>query len=65
MTVENKSIQWVENSTNTDHTATKKPVKINQSTHADTSVMIKQVFENLKIFRRHSFDDNGGGYAGL
>jgi hypothetical protein len=66
MDVKNKSRQWVKESTyNTIHASIKKSVNSSQSTYVNTSVQIKQVNEDLKIFRRYSFDDNGGSYAGL
>lgn len=65
MDVKNKSRQWVKESSYAIHAAAKESVKVSQSTAIDASVKNKQMNDNLKIFRRHSFDDNGGGYAGL
>lgn len=40
-------------------------VKKNKTARTEPTVIIKLVNENSKLFRRYSFDDNGGGYIGL
>ena len=40
-------------------------VKNNKPVRIEPTVIVKLVNENSKLFRRYSFDDNGGGYIGL
>ena len=40
-------------------------VKNNKPARTEATVIIKLVKENSKLFRRYSYDDNGGGYIGL
>jgi hypothetical protein len=39
--------------------------QLNTYSYSMTVAATRQIEENLKIGRRYSFDDNGGGYQGL
>jgi len=65
MVAKNNSNQQVIEAREAVLSTIKTSTKKNKSEDVDTTVMIKLATENSKLFRRYSFDDNGGGYVGL
>ena len=65
MVAKNSSNQQEIEATEAVLSSTVNVVKNNKAARTEPTVIIKLVTENSKLFRRYSFDDNGGGYIGL